>query len=871
MNTDIEIHYKNNDYGFMLAKDPNQGGKRLWKVTDTDILPPMYVTDKPQGAQTPVKKYDFIEQDWFYKGCGQTNLEDYYMYYTAGTADARVKGRVLPGPKYTKATVTGAVAITMPTITNGNFETGNTNGWTVSAGTLGVAGGGGAHAGSWGGHMNNAGAITTFYQDLTWSNDLRGKTVRVSVYVKVEAGRTATLSILDGVSFTNATSTDVAWAQITATRTLDAAATQLRIQCTIDAATTTTYWDDFTFLPTTIALSPVVKFIDFGGYHYVAAGNYLMKWDGTDWDVVYNTLYPITDLCVYPVSGTNYLFLAIGYSYYWWYTSNGTTFTESTVANAKAQFMSVCGSTLWFNSSAYQVRSATNPINGGSVSVTTDIRHSSKVITALPDHDSGTYIACCDGFYEIDGADVNSLLPSLPQEYATTTGKNAVSWMGNVYIPTGLSTLYEYDVANALVTNVSPSQVAPGISTFADVVTGLDGDSAYLLATVNNGTGIELIAGHWETINDETEWNWHHIGTLASEDCECIYIGSYNSIKRCWIGCTDGDIYYFSHPNQYGNFSSDTNYNMLTAGDFITSWCQGSYQYNYKDFYSITVHCTNLSATKTIAVSYKKEGETSFTSLGTLTSTTDNTLFFNQGVVTRKLQLKFTFASDSATSAPELNGYTLRATVRPFDQTTSNLVINEEGEFSSSGSLESDCVVDEYLPLDKAFHNITIRSNGMTTSKYITIQYKVDDDSVWTTLDTLLMDSPIETLYFPENTVGKIMYLKFTLSSPSDTSMVSYEVSGVLRPPARKVIDCTLYLSDKYRGNNGQIISDTALDKANILREIDDVGWPVTVKAFDGQQYNVTLKKITEEIAGDDIIKHPEYWFVLKMIEADIA
>ncbi|MBE3142106.1 MAG: hypothetical protein IMZ53_16150, partial [Thermoplasmata archaeon] len=793
MNTDIEIRYKNKDYGFMLAKDP-QTQKRLWKVTDTNILPPMYVTDKPQGAQTPQKAYDFTNQNWFYKGCGQTDLYDMYEYYTAGTTDARRKGAVLCGPKYAQATITGVYTITN-TPANPGFETGDTTGWTVSAGTL-TATNGAAHTGTW---SAQTGANSAAYQDLTWDAHLQGKYITITCWSYHAGASNRTLTLDDGVG----TATSVkggagAWEQHTITRKLDAAATRLRIQ--LSDVLGSAIWDDFTC--TSLTATPTTKFVDFNGYHYAAVGTQLIKWDGTDWDYVYNAPATISDLAVYPVSGTNYLFIGQGYANKWYYTSDCVTFTVSTVANANAQFFAVCGETLWFNSSAYQVRASTNPINGGAVSVVTDIRHSAKVITSLPDHDSRTYVGTTDGFYELDAAgDVNDVVPVIRQESGTITCKYAADWKGMMYVPTALSSLYELSPADGIVTTISPSLAAPGISDFSDNIYGMSGDSNYFYAVLKNTTAIELIAGHWETINDTTEWNWHHIGTIAAVTCECVFISSYSSVKRLWIGCTDGTIYYFHHPTQYGDYSTDTNYRMRTAGDFETSWAFGQYQYNLKDFYSITVHCDNISATKYLTVSYKREYDAAFTALGTITSSYDNTLFFPSGIVTRKLQLKFTFASDSETSSPELNGYTLRASVRPFNQTVSNLVINEEGEFVISGSLDMDCILDEYKDTDKAFYSISLQTNGLTDLKYLTIQYKLDDAVSYTTMDELCTDSPTQIIYFPADTIAKIMYLRFTLSSPTDTSLVSYAVTGVLRPPARKVVDCTLYIADKYKGH----------------------------------------------------------------------
>jgi len=128
---------------------------------------------------------------------------------------------------------------------------------------------------------------------------------------------------------------------------------------------------------------------------------------------------------------------------------------------------------------------------------------------------------------------------------------------------------------------------------------------------------------------------------------------------------------------------------METSGDLLTSWQEGRYQHILKIFYSITVRTENCSATKTIAVSYKKEFDSSFTSLGTMSSNTSNTLYFTDYITTKKLQLKFTFSSDSNTVSPYVTGYSLRCISRPFDRSRGRLTINEHGEFSVFGGNET--------------------------------------------------------------------------------------------------------------------------------------------------------------------------------------
>jgi len=869
MNGDISIRYKGKDYTFYLAKDP-QTNQKMWKVSSTKILPPIYSADEnPRSSKMPQEVLDVREQSYFYKGFGQENLDDLYRYYTAGGTDARRKGAVLLGGKYAASTINANVVVTAPSITNSGFETGDTTGWTVSAGSL-TASDVDKHDGTYGAR-NRENEAQTFYQDLTWSNDYRNHYFTVTCWVNPNNAATLVLTVDDGIGTTTASSTAAGWTQLTVTRKLDAAATRLRIQGSHAAAMdfgTYVYWDTFTCTAAYTTDYPVSAFCDYGGYHYAALGYYLVKWDGTDWKFVQHFPYLITDLCIWG----SYLFIAMGYANNWYYY-DGTTMTLGTVANGKAQYIGANGGTMWFNSSAYEVRSSTNPINGGSVSVVTEIVSTNTIITDVVISPTMTVIAAQDGFYEIDAAgDVLELVPELKQEKSAYTGLNSIVWKGKLYVATGLSSLYEYDLSGSVITNVSPaSSAAPGLSDFTGRVCAMYGDSEYLYMVIDNDTGIEVVAGHWTTVNGDTGFFYHHVGSIATFNAASCLLSSYSSVKRLWIGASDdGAIEYLHVPTQYGDVSADTNYQMLTSGDFYTSWIRGAYPYNIKNYYSLTIYGSNLSATKYFTVYYRKDGETAWTTLGTITSSTDNTLQFPAAVTTRRLQLKLSFTSDSATSSPEFEGYTMRMTVWPFSDQEGLITLNEEGEFLSYGGPFTNWTHNEYRYTMKNFYYIAVTSEGLTDSKYITVQYMVDDDDDYTTLETLVTESPVQKIYFPDNTTGYELKVRFDISSTSDTQLLSYSIGGILRPTPRKQVDMLLLVADNVTTRTGTMIRQSAKESAKILREIETYEWPVTLTTWDGQQYDVVFKDVVEELLTDDPLNHPEYRFKIKALQTNL-
>jgi hypothetical protein len=620
--------------------------------------------------------------------------------------------------------------------------------------------------------------------------------------------------------------------------------------------------DDVTITIAGTALNahPVVAIEDFSGYPYFACGYYLGKWDGTDVDLLCAFTTPITSLCTWG----SYLLIGLGYSTQYWYF-DGTTYTKSTISGGAMKYLSVVGDTVWGSSSAYQVKSSTNPLNGGSWSAATDVGNSNKTINALIDHPDSVFVSETDGFYEITTDGEPCVIPDLYKEGHTKTGRNPCFWKGNIYINSGFGAVYEYDDSATSIATITPRNFMPTNDDMDGITCAMDGDDEYLYAIVDNGTKIEILAGRWESIpynmygDTASDWRWHHIGeqtlTDTSDNVRYAKVSTLPTSRCLWMGCssaTDG-IYYM-----------DIDTNMQTSGSLYTAWFTGEYRHILKTWYSITLYTDNCDANKTIAVSYKKEFDSSFTSLGTIVSNSATTLYFGDSVVTKKIQIKLDFSSNSATSSPELQGMSIRCVSRPFNLEESRVTLNDYGEFRLFGGMETSWIHDEFADTYKNYYSITLLTQGLSDSKYITFSYKVDDETAYTTHSTLITESPYQTVYFPEGTTAKRMQVYFTQSSPSDTSLIAYIIDGVLRYAKRKELTFTLSLANATARPQGGTQMSNPEKIADILREIDAVHWPVTLTAFN-KSYVVTFQKLTEAIKTD--AQKREYLFEINAIE----
>jgi len=870
VNSDVEIIFKNNKYPFMLAKD--RDGKKQWSVQDSAIIPPMFVTDRPLAAHVPPERDVLSEQDFMYGGMGEEYYEEgTYRIYKSPNVDARIKGIVVPGPKSVKSTITTSTTA-CPSIVNPGFETGDTTGWTDLTGVSSDYKYEGLYAGEESGP-------STFYQDLSVDiNTWKGRVAIVSAYCRSALGATVSIGIDDGVGSTYSTgTTTVSWTKHTAEHTLSASATRIRIVGKVEGAQKGLF-DSFSldrlwsFLKgaTTLTKGAVIDFAKYGGSLYAACGNALLKWDNTDWDDV--AIFPatITDLSVWG----DYLFVALGTSDFYWYY-DGTTWTQSTLTTGKMKYLGVVGDTLYGSSSDYHVKAADNPLNGGSWGTATTIIGQNTVITSIVDHPTSLFVGTQDGFYLV-GETVQPVISLLSKESDTNTSKNAIEYNGSVYVPSGLGSLYEYAVDSETLTNVTPSLSIPGQNDFQGRVMAIEGDQSYLWVAIDYGTKAEILAGRWEAVGSSVAFRWHQMReltlTATSGNIGAMRISSDNGVRRLWLGCTnttDG-IYYLHHPEAYGDITLDSDYRFATTGELWSPWHRTEYPYIAKVFYSLSVRGDNLDANKTIAAHYRKEGETSWTSLGTVTRSPLDTLYFPANTAALKMQLKFVLATNSETSVPQFKGYTLRALARPFNLEQGRLTINEYGEIQSFGGWDTSWIHQEYAATPKNWYSITLITQGLTASKTLTIKYKLDDDAEWTTLETIATQSPHTVLYFPENTVGRVMYLFFTLSSPTDTSLIAYILDGKLRPESRKEIEFVLNLAAQQSTRTGGISIAEIEAKADTLREMRNYAWPVTIKLFNGQEYTATIDKIQENISVDAVRGPTEYLFGIKAIEAGV-
>jgi len=651
--------------GFVLKR---KDGKPVYAEYDGKYLADQFFTDAAtQSNLDPEKELLLGQSDWR-SGFGLTiyDPDDVKRYESSYGCDLRFKNRTTLSYG---ATSISAPSSTSLSVTNGTMEADSH--WTNGA-RSDVLKQGGTY--SW-----KVGHGVTAYGDETWDNAYRKCYITVSGYI-YQGGlnaNTANIGIDDGVGATWSanSATTTAWTAVTVGRMLDGSATQLRIEMknTDDAD------DDCYFDTLTISVQPTtgvpIKGVDFNAVHYVPFGNILTKLNGTGdgWTQVATFPATITDLAPMTISGTDYLFIACGLSDEYWYMTTAEAFTESNAAAPNYQFMEVVfttAATMYGNDTNSTIRSTINPLNGGTAwSAATQVDNDYNDITSLFSESGALYIGKEDKPYYLDssGNVQNDLAPECEALLSTTSGKIVMIWQGEIYYAVGAQGLLEIGTAN---TWVSPALYCTDLSDFNGKVSGLAADDMWLFAALNNSTKVEILAARDETIDGSTQWVWHPLKELTMTGCNAMWVSSIYQ-KRLWIAsATSGQaIQYIPLPSGYGDVTSDTNRSFATGGYFTTPFLHGNFKETTKGLISITAtlgHSYDADIYWTL--SYKKLGDTDWTSLGNAVGTSTNrthTLYRTTSTTSPMFQFKFVGVTDTANTSPELLSYSAKMILYP--------------------------------------------------------------------------------------------------------------------------------------------------------------------------------------------------------------
>ena len=790
-----------NKYGFMLDR-------KNYQEQDIEKLPPSYITGEASYFNISPDKEVFIQQTDWRKGLQDLFYDDERRYYQATNTDARFKGRVILSPK--DAEIDPAAITDLYPVQNGDFES-----WTDET-TLDNWTKGGAraittrttdkHGGTYACKLTLSTNGTDYiYRDIQFTP---GKQYTFRVWCKQEGNpeENTKIGIDDGVGTTYSdTITAIEYTQISVTRTLDAAATRLRliIQLQTLGAGPALYADDATITyDDTFTPGECSRIINFADRIYFAFGSVLYVRDSTG-DYIAN-IFPkdITDMCVYQ----NRLFVAQGWSDEYFYTDD-VIFTECTLANSTAKYMSNIGNAqFWISDTVNTLRDSDNPINGGTeFSTPYTVGSSAYEITGLVDDDEIVFVRKQDQVYYLSEGDVLSAIPELKSEVNTDVNYPLYEWKGSLYIPSGINSFYEYNRSSEAVNVLSPVRFAVGDTTYDGRITGMAGDEEYLYVSIDADPTVIVLAGHYETTNT-TDWVWHPIYQTNIEGTPVLYISNADGAKKLYIGCFSKGIWV--SPTGHNDPNNKWYDEIYAYDDNLNTYAYDSLNLPGEGYYLELTHsaipCSEIRIWAEVKgypfllpdididVYYSDDWHNIFS--GTISKNTWVIKTFTENSITkarvrsnitsRLLRLKeFAFFQKGSGGDPVPIIKTILLPVSYAD------VLQESGyQVCSSGEFITPWYRTNFGAEAKYFPELQVTSICVTDTTSIDVYYQLKGDTDWTSLGSCTKQDLVGTDYPPEYTdtftIGESserIRFKFALATEDeDYSPVLYGLGGGL-------------------------------------------------------------------------------------------
>jgi len=646
-----DLYYKEpgaTEMGFMLAKDSN--GRKLWGRSDERGLPDSYAPGDVGYANLSPDIQKVIAHSFMHGGLGALQFESeedaaFTKLRSLKTedVDTRCKGKFYPGPKVT--------TLALPKLETPTGHVDPAAKWTTEANAYDEdvttkATCGGIGIGAWGGWL-----------ELT-------VTAGVVIGLGFFAGGDAEITKVDidyyeggWVDLFEGDFVQDQWnfKSIAGSHTITAA--RIRFWNSSGAAAKNAELFEFDFVK--LGGDAPVAFETFNGKEYVATGKILGELNTTDmrFDAVGEFDNAITDIEAF---GSN-LIIALGAANKYWYMSTAYAFTETAVAEGEADKLQKVGGTIRQLKLPNRIRSTTDPtvgVWGAEITVgTTDYN-----VNDMEEYLDLLYCTKQDGIYYIDaaGAEVHPFA-SLETIAHVDAGKQSDVFRGRLYFRMGNQ--QEWEVDGTTLTEVTPSNFAPGVDEYAYPCVARAHDEAWLYTIMYRAdNNLALLAGRWEYLAGKTRWIWHDIRKLTGiTNAQCAHVSSVEGRPYLYIGSnTNAELVQRVYLPVTNDATADADYRFVTSGKLWTPRYTSpliAFDKRWKEAY---FRSENGSATKYVNVQYSTDDGATFALLGKMDTSPEETLTFTS-IQETMLNLRLDFVSDSESTVPVIEYFNLKA------------------------------------------------------------------------------------------------------------------------------------------------------------------------------------------------------------------
>ena len=391
-----------------------------------------------------------------------------------------------------------------------------------------------------------------------------------------------------------------------------------------------------------------------------------------------------TDSITVRMGGTDYIVVAHtdGYSYF----SSATTVADKTT---DAKYLAYWDDRLWGIDEAgqlwYTLTIAGTPVNDAKLPVQ-DGYVTDLFVGRDATGEQILYAATKEGLYAHDFANQRLVETQFQLPFHNFNGVGSVRWRDAIYNPSGLG-IYKYinGSNNAVVTVMGPDRDDGLPATYRGTIKKLVGTNTELIAGIDattapgsqaatdipwqggatsgssaRGTVIAASSGQSSIVAwNDTGWETKWVAPSANAGKPISIMHVSNAGKgdyRLWWGF-DGKVYHQMIPFDVINPSQltsveGTDYAYDTSGVHETPWFDAQQVEVDKLALKLKIEVDGAGSNETVAVQYATDYSTSYTSMGTITSsgTTTYTFGSNAGTAFRSIKFKLTLAREAGST-----------------------------------------------------------------------------------------------------------------------------------------------------------------------------------------------------------------------------
>ncbi len=401
--------------------------------------------------------------------------------------------------------------------------------------------------------------------------------------------------------------------------------------------------------------------------------------------------------------------------YYYSSTGESSSWTQCTLSNAVAHLFGIVppfsGTKDLFvlAKKPNELRTTISPLNAGTgwidppyyISDTTSDITSISVLNGLilVGKEDGWYLLPSDGRPQ-------ALLPEFRVRRSASNLKHAISFQSSLYASLSddiveLTSSYSMDY-------MGPLELNPSLGT-TGTLKGLAASDKNIYVVFLIGTNYTIYSGKERYDGDYgLRWEWMPLVNLSTNACSAIKVMQRTGANpKLW----------FAYGTNVANIIlvKNSNYRYCAQGYAITSYFDVEYDIWAKIFYQLWTIASGLDTThQYIIVYYRKDTDTSWTSLATITTNGIKSVDFT-AISCKKIQLKIELNSDDSTKTPLLSQFILRGILQP--ELTRTLDFTVMLEQSASRKVSTDL---SFLEGGRtATAPITLKDLRFGTTKYI--------------------------------------------------------------------------------------------------------------------------------------------------------